>query len=185
MNFIDRLFDTYRKRLIMVFLFIALMLIIASVNDYLLGDFLTHMSKVSDIFTLIDYKVVYQTFIGQFLIAYLDTNNILVSFINSLGMYRIASVIFIIFFIGSKHDDKILKQLRLITLFIVVLILMEYLMIGFEGLGALNAKDSIIGIKALVTVGYILKYTSLVLIISNILAMVYLITKLIGRKELS
>ena len=182
MNFIDRLFDSYRKRLVMVFLFIGLMLIIASVNNYLLGDFLTHMTKVSDIFSLIDYKVVYQTFIGQFLILYLDSDNIFMSIISSLGMFRIASLIFIIFFVGSKHEDKILKQLRLVIIFIIILVMIEYLMIGFEGLRALNAKDSIIGIKALVTVGYILKYAGLFLIIINNLAIIYLLAKLTFNK---
>ena len=179
MNFLDRLFDSYRKRLVMVFLFICLMMIIASVNNYLLGDYLTHMTKVSDIFSLIDYKVVNQTFIGQWLVAYLDSNNIFFSIIKSLGMFKIASLIFIIFFIGSKYEDKVLKQLKLITIIISILVLIEYIVIAFFGITALNAKDSIVGINALVTVGYILKYSGFGLIVINILVIIYLLVKLV------
>jgi len=86
------------------------------------------------------------------------------------------------FYISQAGNHKILKQLRLVIIFIIVLVMIEYLLIGFEGLRALNAKDSIIGIKALVTVGYILKYAGLFLIIINILAIIYLLAKLTFNK---
>ena len=113
MRWLDRFFDTYLKRIGMLISFIMFVIIINEINSFLLGNFLGKIKSIEDIYSLIEYPIVYKTFIGSLLINYLNSyENLLYVFIQSMGIWRFVIVTISSLLLFTNHHNIFLNKIK-------------------------------------------------------------------------
>ncbi len=183
MKWLDRFFDTYLKRIGIVISLIMIVLITNEINNFLLGNFLSKIRSIEDIYSLIEYPIVYKTFIGSLLINYLDTyENIFYVFIKSIGIWRFGLIVISGLVLFTDHQDPFLNKIKRVLGLLMIILIVRNLSILFVGLKVLNAQDTLMGISNIMIVGDILKYSSLILIIGSLSSLIYMIYYYVIKK---
>ncbi len=183
MKWLDRFFDTYSKRIGIVIFLIMIVLITNETNNFLLGNSLSKIRSIDDLYSLIEYPIVYKTYIGSLLINYLDTyESIIFVFIKSMGIWRFVLILISGLILFTDHQDHFLNQIKKTYGLLMIILIVRYLMIMFMGIKVLNAQDTLMGISNILIVGDILKYSSLILIIGSVSSLIYFIYYYVIRK---
>ena len=92
MRFLDKLFDTYQKRVLVVYVFIVAFLLFFQYHNASLSYALYQVQDINSLYSLLDVSSIYETIIGRLLVGYLN-------FVNTSG--GILKVILYAF--DSKH----------------------------------------------------------------------------------
>ncbi len=183
MKWLDRFFDTYLKRIGILISLIMIILITNEINNFSLGNFLSKIRSIEDIYALIEYPIIYKTFIGSLLINYLNTyENIFYVFIESIGIWRFGLIVISGLVLFTDHQDPFLNKIKKLYGLLVIILIVRYLLILFVGIKVLNAQDTLMGIANIMIVGDILKYSSLILIIGSLSSLIYSIYYYVIRK---
>lgn len=169
MKWFDRLFDTYQKRIVMVFMMLLIIMIIFSMNNYRLGVLLSKIKTIEDLFLLVDNEVVQKTFIGSFLQDYLDKAvSPIWLIIKNITFSRFVFVLISSLVLISNFDDHKLNLNKKVYILLLLIYFVQHLLVVIYGIKVLSAQNTIMGITNLNLIGSIYQYSSLLIMIGCI-----------------
>lgn len=158
-RFIDRLFNSYPKRLIILGCFALTALAFSCFYNISLSLALIRLENPLDLFTLASLPAAYQTFLGRFLVQVLASTMLIQDYIFSFfkafslsQIFYLSVIVGLIFTKRKTLENKIL----LILLFIFTLLVLSYVGSGVLGVLAYNAKTTLQAIIILGQIGWLL-----------------------------
>lgn len=168
MKYIDYFFNSYPKRIACIVTIILSFYIYTLTQDYISGYYLNTVQSIEDLISFIDIPVIYNTFLGRFVIHYLEgIDSVFTMVMKAVGLTGLISIFFYIILLCSDISRR--HRYTKIGLFLIAIIfIVEYALILRYGTNALMAVDTILAISALHSVAVLLKFFSILQIILSI-----------------
>ncbi len=165
MERIDRLFDSFEKRVLWLLLFLCAYLVMESCRDYFLGVRLIFLREVKDLYTLLDTKELYASFFGQLILYFLEHKRFaLFSFLSLIGLKRLVCFLLHVLLLlqRGKEERKCLFVFSLVSLLCFLAVYVSSALFLLKAVSAMEVTEAM---GALGTLANVLQYGSLLRIV--------------------
>lgn len=178
---LDSLFNSYRKRLFWLFTAMIVYEIYSVSHNFIVGSYLSDIESLSDLLALTEYEATYQTFLGNFAVDVLDGLPVFQTFIRYFGMERflLLGLWIAVLFSNLPQMYKFVKPLSIAG---ALLKAAEYGAVFYLAMRAMNASTSLEAVKRMSTAGDVLCYISVFQILSSLLILFILVTRILNAK---
>lgn len=160
MSKLDRLFNTYSKRVYWLLAILGITHIYWLVQNYQVGQYLALCANPNDIYDILDFYPLYNTFFGNLAICYLDEYTLLETVYYAFGFLRIAGLIVTVLLLAGDLP-KCFKGVKWLIGVGILLTLAVHVTLAAEGFQALNALTTQEAMDAVNFGGLIYQFGSL------------------------
>lgn len=172
MRALDRFFDTYPKRMMMLYSLLVICLLYFGYQNCVLGSYLNSISQFNDVYVLLESGQANATLVGRGILAFLNYVNTdfgMVKVIwNFFDIQHLFVLVLVVLYLGNGLQLRVFKWSRnhlLCTLMVQILVLIFVFAVG--GI-ALQSGTTEIALSLLHTVGIWYYGIQMVLIVAHI-----------------
>ena len=182
MSKIDRLFNSYAKRIYWLCVATGIIHISWLVNNCQVGRFLHHVQTANDVYNILDYDPLYYTFFGNLAICYLDEYSLFWTYYYSFGLVRTALLLILIVMFFSKLPERF-PYLKAILLGGCIFTAAIHIAVAYYGFAAINAFSAEEALTCVRTGGWVYEWGSLIHIALLLFAIFILTYQLLMNHE--
>ena len=175
MRIIDRLFNSFHKRMFWLLLTAACFHIYWQSQNFILASCLKRTETLADLVDLTYSAITYKTVVGRFTVAALDSQKIILPFLKSLSIAHIIFLILMLLFLFSRMGKRYKKVQLLIRITMTTGMAADASVVAV-GIRTMNAATSAEAVSNIVLAGNIMSGCSIALIVLAFLS-VYVIVR--------